>query len=77
VRELSLGYEIPTTGLSKIGLRNLTVSVFARNLFYIWKTLPDIDPEATNGGTTWSGQAGVGYSAAATRTFGLSLRASF
>jgi TonB-linked SusC/RagA family outer membrane protein len=74
VREMSLGYDIPVKG----GVfKNLTVSVFGRNLFYLYKTLKDIDPESVNGGTTWGGQAGVGYSSSPTRTFGFSLRASF
>jgi TonB-linked SusC/RagA family outer membrane protein len=77
VREMSLGYDIPTKFAKNGFIKNLTVSVFGRNLFYIYKTLDDIDPESVNGGTTWGGQAGVGYSSSPTRTFGLSIRASF
>jgi TonB-linked SusC/RagA family outer membrane protein len=76
VREVSLGYDIPVK-FSKNAIKNLTVSVFGRNLFYLYKTLDDIDPESVNGGTTWGGQAGVGYSSSPTRTFGLSIRANF
>ncbi|MDR2423596.1 MAG: SusC/RagA family TonB-linked outer membrane protein [Prevotellaceae bacterium] len=77
MRELALAYSIPENIIGKASLRNLTVSVFGRNLFYIYKTLKNIDPESTNGGTTWGGQAGVGYSNSPTRTIGLSLRATF
>jgi TonB-linked SusC/RagA family outer membrane protein len=77
VREMSLGYDIPTKFVKNGAIKNLTVSVFGRNLFYIYKTLKDIDPESINGGTTWGGQAGVGYSSSPTRTFGISIRASF
>jgi hypothetical protein len=77
VREMSLGYDIPTKFAKNGFVKNLTVSVFGRNLFYLYKTLKDIDPESVNGGTTWGGQAGVGYSSSPTRTFGLSIRASF
>jgi TonB-linked SusC/RagA family outer membrane protein len=77
VRELSLGYDFSPTLIRKAAFKNLTVSVFGRNLFYLYKTIPDIDPESTNGGTTWGGRAGVGYSSSPTRTFGLSLRATF
>ncbi|MDR1336145.1 MAG: SusC/RagA family TonB-linked outer membrane protein, partial [Tannerella sp.] len=77
VRELSLGYDLPKALIRKAAFKNLTVSVFGRNLFYLYKTIPDIDPEATNGGTTWGGRAGVGYSSSPTRTFGVSLRATF
>ncbi|MDR0757774.1 MAG: TonB-dependent receptor [Tannerella sp.] len=76
VREMSLGYEIPDLFKGNV-FKRLTVSVFGRNLFYLYKTLADIDPESVNGGTTWGGQAGVGYSSSPTRTFGLSLRANF
>jgi TonB-linked SusC/RagA family outer membrane protein len=77
VRELSLGYDVPSTIFKGGFFKNLTVSVFGRNLFYLYKTLKDIDPESVNGGTTWGGQAGVGYSSSPTRTFGLAIRASF
>ncbi|MDR0560018.1 MAG: SusC/RagA family TonB-linked outer membrane protein [Prevotellaceae bacterium] len=77
LRELSVGYDVPENIIRKLAMKNLTVSVFGRNLFYLYKTLKDIDPESTNGGTTWGGQAGVGYSNAPTRTFGISLRATF
>jgi TonB-linked SusC/RagA family outer membrane protein len=77
VRELSLGYDVPESFIRKGLFKNLTVSVFGRNLFYLYKTLKDIDPESVNGGTTWGGQAGVGYSSSPTRTFGVSVRASF
>jgi TonB-linked SusC/RagA family outer membrane protein len=76
VREMSLGYDFPDLFKGNV-FKRLTVSVFGRNLFYIYKTLKDIDPESVNGGTTWEGQAGVGYSSSPTRTFGISIRASF
>ncbi|MDR2040930.1 MAG: SusC/RagA family TonB-linked outer membrane protein [Tannerella sp.] len=74
VRELSVGYDVP---IKSSAIKRLTASVFGRNLFYLYKSLKDIDPESTNGGTTWGGQAGVGYSSAPSRTFGLALRATF
>jgi len=77
VRELSLGYDVPKSVIGNTPIKNLTVSVFGRSLFYLYKTIPDIDPESTNGGTTWGGQAGVGYSSAPNRTYGLALRATF
>jgi TonB-linked SusC/RagA family outer membrane protein len=77
VRELALGYDLPKSIIQNARMKELTVSLFGRNLFYLYKTLDDIDPESTNGGTTWGGQAGVGYSSSPTRTFGVSLRATF
>jgi hypothetical protein len=58
-------------------LQNLTASLFGRNLFYFYKTMPNYDPEANSGGTRWTSTLSVGASAAPTRTFGLSLRATF
>ncbi|MCM0716591.1 MULTISPECIES: SusC/RagA family TonB-linked outer membrane protein [Parabacteroides] len=76
LRELSLGYTLPKELTSKFACRNLTVSVFGRNLFYLYKNLPAFDAEATDG-TSWVSQAQIGGSTATTRTFGFSLRASF
>lgn len=52
LRELSLGYTLPKELTSKFACRNLTVSVFGRNLFYLYKNLPAFDAEATDG-TSW------------------------
>jgi len=78
LRELALGYDLPNSLIAKSPLQRLRISVFARNLFYFYKTLDEIDPESNNGGgTSWNAQSGVGYSSSPTRTFGLSLRATF
>jgi hypothetical protein len=76
VREISLSYSLPKNLCSKFACKNLTVSVFGRGLFYLYKNLPIFDVEATDG-TTWVSQASIGGSTATTRTFGISLRASF
>ena len=76
VREISLSYNLPKKLSSKFSCRNLTVSVFGRNLFYLYKNLPIFDVEATDG-TSWVSQSYIGGSTATTRTFGVSLRASF
>ncbi|MDD2951743.1 MAG: SusC/RagA family TonB-linked outer membrane protein [Parabacteroides sp.] len=76
LRELSLGYNLPKNLVSKFGCKNLMVSVYGRNLFYIYKTLKEFDAECTDG-TTWITQAQIGGSTATTRSFGFSVRASF
>jgi len=76
VREISIGYSFPKSIVSKFHCKNLQLSVFGRNLFYIYKNLPCFDAEATDG-TTWITQAAIGGSTATTRSFGVSLRASF
>ena len=76
VREISVGYNLPESLLSKFMCRSLQVSVFARNPFYIYKNMPAMDAEATDA-TNWIGQTRIGGSTATTRSFGVSLRASF
>ncbi len=75
-RELAITYNLPKSVLSKIMCKSLSLSVFGRNLFYIYKNLPGFDAEATDG-TTWITQAKMGGSTATTRSLGISLRASF
>jgi TonB-linked SusC/RagA family outer membrane protein len=76
LRELSLSYRLPENISQKFACKNLTLSVFGRNLFYIYKNLPAFDAEATDG-TTWMSQTQIGGSTATTRTFGFSIRANF
>jgi len=76
VRELSFGYNIPKSIAAKLGCRNLTLSVFGRNLFYIYRNLPLFDSEATDG-TDWVSRTSIGGSTATTRSFGATLRMSF
>jgi TonB-linked SusC/RagA family outer membrane protein len=76
MREIAVSYTFPKTMLSTNVLQNLTLSIFGRNLFYIYKSIPNYDPETSNG-TDWKSQLVIGASASPTRTFGISLRASF
>ncbi|MFV0555420.1 MAG: SusC/RagA family TonB-linked outer membrane protein [Mangrovibacterium sp.] len=76
LRELSFGYNVPKSIYSKIGCTNLSLSVYGRNLFYFYKNLPMMDAECTDG-TSWTSQAIIGGSTATTRSYGISLRASF
>ena len=75
-REISLAYQLPVSITKKFACNNLTISAFARNPFYIYKNLKDFDAEVTDA-TNWIYQAQIGGSSASSRTFGLSLRASF
>ncbi len=75
-REMSFAYDIPQQVTSSLGLESLTLSVFGRNLFYLWKTLPHSDPETTLG-TQWIENAIDAGSGATSRSFGISLRAIF
>ena len=75
-REISLSYQLPTIWTKKFGCERLILSAFARNPFYLYRSLKLFDSETTDG-TNWIYQAQVGGSTASARTFGVSLRASF
>ncbi|SMD11391.1 SusC/RagA family TonB-linked outer membrane protein [Pedobacter nyackensis] len=76
MREMVLGYKIPESVTKKLKLNNLRVSLVGRNLFYLWRNLKDLDPEAPLGNKWWSQGVDVG-SSAASRSFGFSLNANF
>ncbi|MCL6218683.1 SusC/RagA family TonB-linked outer membrane protein [Zunongwangia pacifica] len=76
MREASLTYRFPSEIAEKIKLNRLSLSLVGRNLFYFWRTLENIDPEAPLGNKWWSQGVDVG-STAASRSFGFSLNASF
>ncbi len=74
--ELSLAYNLPKSIVSKIHLQNLSLSVFARNLAYLYKTAPDnINP---SGGLNPGKVRGIEFgSSPITRQFGFGLKTSF
>ncbi|AWW32393.1 SusC/RagA family TonB-linked outer membrane protein [Echinicola strongylocentroti] len=76
LRELVLSYTFPKVAVSKFKIQNLTVSGYGRNLFYIYKSLPHLDPEAAVG-TNYLTRGGIGNGGAASRSYGFSIRASF
>ncbi|UEG54081.1 SusC/RagA family TonB-linked outer membrane protein [Mucilaginibacter daejeonensis] len=76
LREAVIGYRLPASVVSKLHLNNVRISLIGRNLFYIYKTLKYVDPEAPVGNQWFSKGVDVG-STAPTRSFGLSLNANF
>lgn len=77
MREISITYTIPQSLSRKIKATNLQVSVFGRNLFYLYRTIKDMDAEQLTAGLNWSQSLSNAGSQPATRTYGVSLRASF
>ncbi|MBS6574285.1 SusC/RagA family TonB-linked outer membrane protein [Parabacteroides goldsteinii] len=76
LRELKLSYQLPNNWVSKIGLQNLNISLIGSNLFYIYKSVPNINPEATLG--TSGTNAYVEYTTyPSARSFGFALKTSF
>ncbi|KLT65936.1 SusC/RagA family TonB-linked outer membrane protein [Pedobacter sp. BMA] len=76
MREITLSYKFPASLTSKMKINNLKFSLIGRNLFYIYRTLKDLDPEAVIGNAWWAQGVDVGSTAAA-RNFGFSLSANF
>ncbi|HYE56021.1 MAG TPA: SusC/RagA family TonB-linked outer membrane protein, partial [Chitinophagaceae bacterium] len=76
-RELSLSYTIPAKLATKIRARQVQVSVFGRNLFYIYRTLKDLDAEQTVAGSRWFQTLTNAGTNPSTRTIGVMLRANF
>ena len=76
VREISISYTLSNLLAKKIKAKNLVISAYGRNLFYIHKTIPHLDPEAT-AGTNWISRANIGNVGVVPKSYGISLRGSF
>ncbi|MEB2776276.1 SusC/RagA family TonB-linked outer membrane protein [Algoriphagus sp. D3-2-R+10] len=77
MRELSLAYAIPNHITSKIGASNVNLSVYGRNLFFLYRNIKDLDPEVLTGGSRWTQTLTSAGTNPATRTYGVMLRAKF
>lgn len=77
MREITFGYKIPANLAKKIGAKNLQISAFGRNLFYVYRTIKDLDPEQLTSGSRWTQTITNAGSNPATRTYGFMLRAGF
>jgi TonB-linked SusC/RagA family outer membrane protein len=75
-REIALTYRLPVSWSKKFGCNNFNISLFGRNLFYVFKNLQDFDAESSTS-TSWTGAGDIGSTAPSTRTVGISIRASF
>lgn len=76
-REITIGYRIPDHLARKIGAQRLQFSVFGRNLFYLYRTLKDMDAEQTTAGSRWFQTLNNIGTNPSTKTFGVVLRATF
>ena len=77
MREIAIGYNFGSNIAKKIGATKLRLSVFGRNLFYLYRTLKDIDSEQTTAGSRWYQNVSNVGTNPSSRTFGVMLRASF
>ena len=77
MREISFSYTLPQSISRKLKANKLQVSVFGRNLFYLYRTIKDMDAEQLTAGLSWNSSLNNAGSQPSTRSFGVSLRASF
>jgi len=77
MREVSLGYKLPENISAKLKAKNIQLSAFGRNLFFIYRSIKDLDPEQMTGGSNWLNNITNAGTGPATRTYGLMLRANF
>ncbi len=76
LRELSLYYSFPAAIAKKLRVQSLSLGVIARNIGFLYKTVPNESPDAVMG--TDNSYMGMMYSAyPPTRDFGASLKVSF
>jgi iron complex outermembrane receptor protein len=76
MREAALSYDLSKKISSRLHFQKIQVSLIGRNLFYVWRTLKNLDPESTIG-TTWLSQGIDQGSNAATRSYGFAVNLSF
>ena len=71
LREVTLTWNLPQKWITRIKLKRASLSLYGKNLWIIWKAVPNIDPESffTNG----NGQGYELYSYPNKRSYGISL----
>lgn len=75
LRQLKLSYKLPQKFMAKIPVRSATISATGRNLFYIYDSVPNIDPESAINRGNAQGLELAGVPGA--RSFGLSIDLGF
>lgn len=75
LREGALSYRLPRLWTQKLHLQEASVTLTGRNLWTIYKSVPNIDPESAL--TTGNAQGVEAYSLPTTRSFGVNLSVKF
>ncbi|TKG95880.1 SusC/RagA family TonB-linked outer membrane protein [Puteibacter caeruleilacunae] len=73
LREISLSYTLPKSFVKNLNVSNVTLNLFARNLGYIHKTVPNLDAEAYMGTNSYFEASPI----PSTRTMGFKLSVGF
>ena len=74
-RQLSLGYTFPSEWLDGIFLNSVSVNIIAQNLFYISRSIENVDPESAYNVSNSQGLEYFGVPS--TRSLGLSCNVKF
>ncbi len=78
LRELTLTFDLPAAWTRHVPARNLRLSLIGRNLFYLYKTVPNVDPESATSTVDYRQGLNdyVGYHPT-TRSLGFKITGSF
>ena len=74
-RQLSIGYNLPNSILDKTFLTNVNISLIGSNLFFLKRSVDNIDPEA--GYNVGNAQGLEYFGLPATRSYGLNINVKF
>jgi TonB-linked SusC/RagA family outer membrane protein len=75
LRQAALSYSLPASVIKKLPIRSASISIYGRNLFFVYKNSP-MDPDVTLNGTN-SGYGVDFYSLPTTRSMGVNLKVGF
>jgi TonB-linked SusC/RagA family outer membrane protein len=76
LRELIIGYTLPQSLVKALHLSNVNVSLVGRNLFFISRATPGLDPDILSG-TGTSSEGFSSYPPPTDRSFGVNLKIDF
>ena len=76
LREFVLSYNVPRSLLVNLPIQNASIGLVGRNLFFLYKDVPDVDPEASLG-TGNSGQGIISYNMPTARSIGFNINVKF
>ena len=78
LRELTLSFDLPAAWTRHVPARNLRLSLIGRNLFYVYKTVPNVDPESATSTVDFrQGLNDYGAYHPTTRSIGFKITGSF
>ena len=75
LRQVVFGYNIPVSSIKFVKLQSLNISFVARNVFILYKNVPNVDPESTF--TNGNAQGIEMFGVPRTKSYGLNLMVKF